>query len=319
MIEGHLVNKTVLITGATGFIGSAIVDCFAKKGGVRLVAAVRDKDAKIPEGVEKMLVLSIDGATDWSGKIDDIDIIVHAAGRAHIINDTSPNPCEEYKKVNVDGTVTLLKEAIRSKVERFIFISSISVNGESTEDYSSFHCDDIPNPISEAAKSKYHAEKEIQALLEQDDAEYVIVRPPLAYGPNVKANFKKLVQLATSKVPLPLGNVDNRRSYVSVRNLVEVLYLCCFKESAANQVFLVSDGIDVSTPRLLKSIARVYGVPSLVFPFPVKVLSLVLRFLGQEVQFKKMSSSLVLDIEKTKELLEWEPDTDLEKHLKEII
>ncbi len=273
-----------------------------------LRAAVRtDVPDLFDQLVDTYCIPDITGATDWSQVLMSCDVVIHTAARVHIMEENSCNPLDEFRRVNVEGTLNLARHAVKQGVKRFIFISSIGVNGESTSDQRPFKPDDLPKPDSAYAISKYEAEQGLLALASETGLEVVIIRPPLVYGPGAKGNFQRMMKLISSGIPLPLGRVNNQRSFVYVGNLVCLIMRCVEHPQAANQVFLVSDGDDLSTTELLHKIGSSLEKPARLLPIPYRILGLSATLLGKKAIFQRLCGSLQVDISKTCELLDWQP------------
>jgi nucleoside-diphosphate-sugar epimerase len=254
--------------------------------------------------------------TDWQKVLEGVDVVVHTAARAHIMIDTVGDPLSQYRKVNVEGALNLARQAAVAKVKRFIFISSIKVNGESTAAGKPFTPDDQPNPADPYGISKWEAELGLQQLAAATGMEVVIIRPPLLYGPGVKANFLSMMRWINDGVPLPLARIDNRRSLVAIDNLVDLIITCIDHPAAANQVFLAGDGDDLSTAELAKCIGKALGKPARLFPFPVSILSLAAGLLGKKSVVQRLTDSLQVDISRAGELLAWKPPVTLDQCLR---
>ena len=292
----------VLITGFSGFVGSHLLDDLKNDFQIKLVG--RNK----PLGEYDFLQTSIDGSTDFSPILQDVDLVIHVAARAHIMNDTATDPLEEFRAVNVRGTLNLAHQAAQSGVKRFIYISSIKVNGEQTPFEKPFKFSDQRMPEDAYGLSKSEAEEQLMSLAKQTGMEYVFIRPPLVYGKGVKANFSALMKLAGKKLPLPFGAINaNKRSLVSVYNLIDLIKVCIEHPHAANQTFLVSDGDDLSTTSMVKLMAEVQGVKPLLVPLPVWSLKLLGKITGKSDMISRLTDSLRVDITHTQETLNWTP------------
>ncbi|MCU7842290.1 MAG: SDR family oxidoreductase [Candidatus Thiodiazotropha sp. (ex Monitilora ramsayi)] len=307
----------ILITGATGFIGQRLVQGLLKQSTHRLSALTRRRNSSLPEGVHPILINTIDGESDYAASLDGIDVVIHLAARVHKMDDTGDASYPAYKATNVDGTLRLARQAAMAGVKRFIYLSSIKVNGEFTRPGAPFKADDPPHPTDPYAVSKYEAERALMLLTQETALEFVIIRPPLVYGPGVKANFQKLMEIVRRGIPLPLGAIKNRRSLVSIDNLVSLIQHCIDHTAAKNQIFLVSDDQDLSTTELLRRIAASMNRSVFLIPFPTSLLQLIARLLGKEEVTKRLLGDLQVDVTKTKNLLEWQPVTTLEESLRD--
>jgi UDP-glucose 4-epimerase len=250
---------------------------------------------------------NITPSTNWSEGLLGVDVVIHLAGRAHVLNETEPNPLEIYRQINVASTYNLALQAADMGVKRFIFISTIKVHGEETEIDSPFTENSTYAPASDYAISKMEAEVMLQKVSQDSGMEVVIIRPPLVYGPSVSANFKRLIRLAASGWPLPLGGIRNVRSFVSVNNLTSLVVQCIDHPLAANQAFLVSDGYDVSTSELVENLSNALGVNKVLFRLPACFWTFCSHFPYLRALSHKMTSSLRVDISKAKRLLGWRP------------
>ncbi len=300
----------VLITGATGFVGSQLCETASQNGwSVQRVL----RRSGVLDGV---VVGDIEPDTDWLQALVDIDVVVHLAARVHIMNDDSSDPLAEFRKVNTDGTLNLARQAAESGVKRFIYLSSIKVNGEITETGQSFVPDDTFVPDDPYGLSKYEAEQGLLALAKETNMEVVIIRPPLVYGPGVKANFHSMMRWIYKGVPLPFGAVYNQRSLVALDNLVSFIIHCIDHPKAANGVFLISDGEDVSTTELLQKVAKAFDKKAVLLPVPVSLMKFVARLLGKADVANRLFGSLQVDSSKARDLLGWKPVITMDGQLK---
>lgn len=305
----------ILVTGATGFVGKALCASLLKRYPVRI--AVRDATVEgLPAGAEvAQKVLSVE--EDWSNALIDIYTVVHCAARVHVMNEQSVDPLTEFRRVNVDGTLRLAKQAAAAGVNRFIFLSSIKVNGEQTKAGRPFTADQLPDPGDPYGISKMEAENCLRILAKETGMEVVIIRPPLVYGPGVKANFLSMMQVLWRGIPLPFGAVtSNKRSLVSLDNLIDLIVTCLDHPAAANQTFLISDGKDLSTAALLRRMSEALGRPARLLPVPVSLLQLGATLLGKRNIAQRLCGSLEVDISKTSELLGWKPPFSVDESLR---
>jgi UDP-glucose 4-epimerase len=257
----------------------------------------------------------LEPATDWSVALGGILVVVHCAARVHVMADTAANPLEEFRRVNVQGTLNLARQAAAAGVRRFVIVSSIGVNGAETFQRP-FTAHDEAAPHSPYAASKYEAELGLQALAAETGLEVVIIRPPLVYGPGAPGNFGSLMRWLKRGVPLPLGAIHNQRSLVALDNLVDLLVTCITHPAAANQTFLVSDGEDVSTTELLRRMGEAMGRPARLLPVPVSLLKLAAIVVGKPDVAQRLCGSLQVDISKTRQLLSWTPPLSLDEGLR---
>lgn len=307
----------ILVTGATGFVGSAVVRrLLADDAHGRVVVAVRRGELSWPEGVIQVQTGDLAPSTDWSAALNGVSGVVHCAARVHVMQDTATDPLDEYRRVNVQGTLNLARQATAAGVRRFVFVSSIKANGEATQPGHPFTADDVPAPLDSYGVSKVEAEQGLRELADSTGMEVVIVRPPLVYGPGVKANFAATMRWLARGVPLPLGRIQNARSMVARDNLVDLLVTCLRHPAAAGQTFLVSDGEDVSTTELLRRMGLAMGKPARLLPVPAAWLQLAATMLGKRDIAQRLCGSLQVDIEKTRCLLSWQPPLTLNQGLK---
>ena len=291
----------ILLTGASGFVGVAVLSSL-QRNGTPVVSAVRSG-----VGADKVVVGNIDGATQWRDALRDVSCVIHSAGRAHVVNDTALDPLAEFRAVNVAGTLNLARQAATQGVKRFVFLSSAKVNGEASLPGAPFTADQAPAPLDPYGVSKMEAEQGLRAQAAETGMEVVIIRPVLVYGPGVKANFRSMMSWLAKGVPLPLGAINNQRSLVALDNLVDLIVTCIDHPAAANQTFLASDGEDVSTSELLRRMAKALGRPARLLPVPAWLLQTAARLLGKGDVAQRLCGSLQVDISKTRNLLGWTP------------
>jgi nucleoside-diphosphate-sugar epimerase len=310
----------ILVTGANGFVGSALSKHIEEKGDTVRRVIRRKSGARIDPS--EYVVGDIDGNINWLSSLDGIDVVVHLAARVHVMNDRAINPLDEFRKVNTEGTKNLARQAANAGVRRFVYLSTVKVHGERTGFGSKSHRfseSDTPNPSGDYAISKLEAEQGLIQISKETGLEVVFVRSPLVYGPDVKANFLRLLSLIDKGVPLPIGCIDNRRSLVSLENLVDYLFKCIKEPAAANETFMVSDGEDLSTPELVRRIAGFMGRPARLVPVPEALLRLGGRLLGKSAEIDRLCSSLQVDITKAKRVLNWEPPLNIDDGLKKTV
>jgi nucleoside-diphosphate-sugar epimerase len=308
----------IAVTGADGFVGQAVVRQLAANGN-QVLAYVRRSGAFAPmAGVTLMAAPDLGQHADWLLQPEHgIHALVHTAARVHTIQDTSTDPLAEFRQANVEGTVSLARQAAYAGVKRFVFLSSIKVNGEFTEVGTPFTADDEPAPQDPYGISKHEAEQLLCEISDNTGMEVVIIRPPLVYGPGVKANFKSMMYWLARGVPLPLAAVtENRRSLVALDNLVDLIVKCLTHPAAANQTFLVSDGEDLSTADLLKRMGVVSGHSARLFPIPLSMLKLCAAMVNKSGIYQRLCRSLQLDISKTRQMLTWDPPISVDEGLR---
>jgi UDP-glucose 4-epimerase len=259
------------------------------------------------------------GETNWSPALGGVDVVVHCAARVHMMHDPAADPPVAFRAVNVQGTVRLAQQAAAAGVRRFVFVSSVKVHGDATAPGRPFRADDAAAPQDAYGQSKWEAEQALQVFVQSVAMELVIVRPPLVYGPGVRANFAALMRWVQRGWPLPFAALDNRRSLVALDNLVDLLCLCLHHPGAAGQVFMVSDGEDVSTAELVRRLAEVLGRPARLFPIPVVWLERAAALVGKRPAVQRLCGSLQVDIEKTRSVLGWQPPLSLEQGLQQLV
>ncbi len=313
--------KKVLVTGANGFIGNALCKRLLAEGLI-INAVTRKKRASLyvdqtndPNQINHIEVDDISGTIDWRDALKNVDIIVHLAARVHMMSENQQSSLNDYRRVNVYGTQKLAVQAARAGVKRFVFLSSVKVNGEEkSEPYTE---SDEPSPKDAYARSKMEAEIELKVIADKSKMEYVILRPPLVYGPWVKANFFNLMRLIDNKFPLPLGGIINQRSFIFLGNLIDCIYNCMTHSSAANKLYLVSDDSDLSTPELVRSIADALEKRCILFKIPTPLLRKTGNLLGKGELVNRLIGSLAVDIKKIKKELAWVPLYQVKSGLQE--
>jgi len=302
----------ICLTGSSGFVGSRLlyelkqVTTFQVAGLCRRLPHGRDCS-----GLHAMGDLQ---EADLSTPLSGVDVLIHAAARAHIMKDEVADPLAEYRRVNVEGTLNLARQAAAAGVKRFVFISSIGVNGNIS--IRPFRVDDHTNPAEPYAQSKWEAEQGLMKLAAETSMEVVIIRPPLVYGPGAPGNFGSLVRWVEKGIPLPLGAIHNKRSLVGIDNLVDLIIRCIDHPAAANQVFLAGDGEDLSTTELLRGVGKAMGKPARLIPVPAGLLQFGATLLGRKTMAQRLLGSLQVDISKTCELLDWKPPYTVEEGLR---
>ncbi len=307
--------RRVLVTGATGFVGSALVRALDNQSGYLPVSVVRSKANAAVANAQSFYISDISSSTEWGDSLKGVAVIVHAAARVHVMKEVAADALTEFRKINVEGTVNLARQAAQAGVKRFVFISSIKVNGEETNPGHPFTADDNPAPSDPYGISKKEAEGALLALSQETGMEVVIIRPTLIYGPGVKANFRNMMGWLKKGIPLPFGAIHNKRSLVSLENLVSLILVCLKHDNAAGQIFLVSDGVDLSTTELLNRTAEALGVKSRLIPVPERLLVFCAVALGRRALSQRLCGSLQVDISKTRTLLGWNPPVSVQDAL----
>ena len=280
----------ILITGQNGFIGKALFNLLQQQGH-KVQGTVRSEQKTDKDIVA---VGDISSTTNWTEALKDIESVIHLANRAHVLNDKAKDPLTVFRQVNVDGTIQLAKQAVESGVKRFIFVSSIKVNGEFT-DQKPFNVNDRPDPQDPYAISKLEAENALRKISKKSSMEVIIIRPPLVYGQGVKGNFQRLKRLVELGVPLPFASINNKRSLISLDNLIQILAKSISYPALANQILLVADEQDLSTPELIRKIATSINKPVRLFHFPPNLLKILGKLIGQSKLIERLCENLQID------------------------
>jgi nucleoside-diphosphate-sugar epimerase len=310
-----LILQNVFVTGASGFIGNAFCRKMLAEGWhVRGAVRSLSKKTALPPGMDIVEIGSIGPSTEWEAALEGIDTVVHLAARVHVVNESSADPISSYRNANVAGTKRLAQIAHSKNVRRFVYVSSIKVNGEGRS--APYTAEDEPAPVDPYGISKFEAEQELQSIAGKTGLELVIVRPPLVYGPEVKANFLQLIKLVDRGIPLPLARVTNRRSLIFLENLIDALLHCIVHPKAAGKTFLLSDGEDLSTPELIQKISSALGRPGRLFPLPSGFLRFLGRLTGKTKAVNRLLESLSLDSSNIRIELNWKPPFSMEEGLK---
>ena len=310
------VKDSVLVTGATGFVGHFLCERLLAQGfSVRGTMLKSENPESLVAGVEPVTVELLGVNTPWSHALTDVETIIHLAARVHIMDDASTDPLMEFRKVNVEGTAQLAREAANAGARRLVFISSIKVNGE--ESVTPYRHDTPPDPTDPYGISKWEAEQALRRIEAETGLEVVIVRPTLVYGPGVKANFLNMMKIISNGFPLPLASITNKRSLIYVGNLVDALATCAVHPAAAGKTYLVSDCEDVSTPGLIRRTASALGVPARLIPFPVSLMRLAGKLTGKSGAVNRLTGSLTVDSSKIQRELGWKPPFTMDEGLRE--
>ena len=313
MSEG-VEGRRIGVTGATGFVGRAVVARLAAEG-AQPVALCR-RTAEIAGAVETRIVGEMDGGTAWVDALKGLDAIIHCAARVHVMADSAKDPLAEFRRVNRDGTLTLARACAAAGVGRLVFVSSIKVNGEATpfdpetEQSKPFTAEDLPDPQDPYGSSKAEAEAGLWQIAAETGLDVVVVRPVLVYGPGAGGNLDRLLRLLSRGIPLPLGRIDNRRSLIGVDNLADLLVRTAWHQRAGGQTFLASDGEDLSTPDLLRHLADALGRRAVLLPLPVPLLKMAGWLTGRSGEIDRLTGSLQVDSGPLRRELEWQaPET----------
>lgn len=305
-------SRKIVITGASGFVGRALAERLQCDGEQVLGICRGDRDLSFP-------IVTIPSLEDpWALRktLNGAEIVVHCAARAHVMQDTAEDPLSVFRKINRDMTLAVARKSAESGVRRFVFLSSIKVNGESTSGRGPFRPDEQACPEDPYGFSKLEAEQGLIEIASETGMEVVIIRPPLVYGPGVKGNFASMMRLVKKGLPLPLGAVHNKRSLVALDNLVDLIVTCIDHPDGANQVFLAGDGEDLSTTELLRAVAVAMGKPSRLLPLPAGLLMAGAAILGRKAVAQRLLGSLQVDISKAQSSLGWQPPLSVNDGLK---
>ncbi|UWH26744.1 SDR family oxidoreductase [Aeromonas veronii] len=305
----------ILLTGATGFVGGAVLTQLIQQSGLPVRTYGRRAPIDLPKNLAHV-VGELDGGRDYASALQSVDVVIHCAAQAHMMNNLASNGADIYHDANVDGTLNLARQAIAAGISRFIYISSVKVNGESTVDNRPFNHACPAAPEDSYARSKLAAEDGLRELATNSGMELVIIRPPLVYGAGVKGNFSSLLAIAKKNLPLPLGAIHNQRSMVALDNLVDLIITCVTHPHAANQTFLVSDDEDISTTQLLEMIARAAGKSPRLLPVPMSWLRLAGKLTGKQAVIERLCGNLQVDISHTKVTLGWQPPISVEEGIR---
>lgn len=305
---------TILLTGATGFVGSALTRQLHQQG-YSLTAVVRRVTDSLPGTIQQTPVGDLRPNTNWTPVLNGVDTVIHLAARVHVMRDDTTDPLAAFRRINTIATLNLAQQAADARARRFIYLSSIKVNGENTTD-KPFTPKEHNVPTDPYALSKYEAERGLMEMAQQTGMEIVIIRPPLVYGPGVKGNFRQLIQWTHRGIPLPLGAIHNQRSLVALDNLINLVITCINHPAAANQTFLISDDEDLSTTELLQRLGNALDKPACLFPVPQGLLEHGLKLIGKGDIARRLCSDLRIDISNTKQRLDWKPPVSVDEGLR---
>lgn len=308
----------ILVTGGNGFIGKAICENLKKKNCTINITSRKDLVSNFKD-LRFYKINEIDENTKWSQALDKVSCLIHCAAKTHVMKKSKKNSLISFRRVNVQGTINLAKQAAACGVKRFIFLSSIKVNGERTDKSIKFKYNDIPKPEDSYGVSKWEAEKGLWKISKETGLEVVIIRAPLVYGPAVKGNLRRLIKLIQSGIPLPFSLIKNQRSLVGIDNLVDLIIHCIDHHKASGNIFLVSDGKDLSTPDLVRGIASSIELSARLFPLPLIILKFFGLILGKKLEIDRLIGSLRIDNSYTKETLNWTPPLSVEEGIRRMV
>jgi nucleoside-diphosphate-sugar epimerase len=311
------VKEHILLTGYSGFLGGSVSNRLLRRD--NHVSVIIRVPCKVDLSINAILVNSISSSYNWTNVLNSVDVIIHCAARVHIMSNKSIDSLSQFREVNVGGALNFARQAAESGVKRFIFISSIKVNGESTLESSKFSSSDEMSPEDPYGISKAEAEEGLSAIAKETGMEIVIIRPPLVYGPGVKGNFLNLLKLSKLPIPLPFGLINNKRSMIYLDNLVDLIVRCIDHPNAANRVFLASDGDDLSLARLLTLIRQAMNKSSLLLPIPVFLFNLMGRLIGKTAVVDRLIGDLQVDSSDAKKYLDWSAPYTVEQGIKATV
>ena len=305
----------ILITGATGFIGSSL--CKELKS--RNIDFIEASRRITTNNKNHFYISNISQDTIWKEPLRYTEKVIHTAARVHVMKDNSKDSLKKFESINLQGTLNLAKQSVEAGVKRFIFLSSIKVNGEETRKGQPFFYDDVVSPQDSYALSKYKAEQKLKELCKDTSMDLVIVRPPLVYGPGVKGNFALMMKLVSLNLPLPLKGITNLRSLVSIYNLTDFLILCAQYEAEINDTLLISDDEDISTTELLKKLTFIKGKKDLLFELPKPILVSLFTLINRKKEIQRLTSNLQVDITHTKDKVSWRRKYSFDQSLKQML
>lgn len=312
-------SVNILITGATGFVGRALLHRLCETPENSVIALSRRPVKDVPSNAEVVISTGFSLPEGGRSLLSDVDVVVHCGARVHQMRDDPRTCLEEYRRINVVETMKLAKQAAEANVKRFVYISSIKVNGELTSPGRAFTAEDVPNPVDPYGISKMEAEVELHRFIASTKMEVVIVRPVLVYGPGVRANFLTLIDWINKGIPLPFARVSNKRSFVYLDNLVDFIQLCMVHHAAANEIFLISDGEDLSTPSLVSKIGSSMGKRPFMIPVPVWLMTFCASLLGKSSISTRLFASLQVDVKKNTMLLNWKAPYSVDQGIESTV
>jgi nucleoside-diphosphate-sugar epimerase len=314
-----MMARSVLVTGASGFVGRALVAALATDDRFRVRAAYRTAPVSAPAGVEALATGEIDAPQGWNVALQGINAVVHTVARTHVMRETEADALTSYRQINVLGTLSLARAAAAAGVKRFVFLSSIKVNGEATPIGRPFTEADAPAPLDAYGISKLEAERALSVLADETGLEVVVLRPPLIYGPGIKGNLERLTRLVARGVPLPLGAIRNQRSMIGLDNLCSAIMASLSQEAAVGRTYLVADGHDISTPELIRLIGAAMGKSPSLWAVPVALLHLAGGLTGRADEVRRLTGSLQVDAGLISRELGWQPETSVEAGLRAMV
>ena len=304
----------ILLTGATGFIGTPLVQKL-RASGIKVIGVTR----KIVKHQDDFFLREITPYTAWDDALKGVDVIIHTAGRVHVMNEDGKDLLEIYRDSNLRSTLNLANQAVTSGVKRFIFISSVKVLGEKTIDGVKFSPHSPYAPVDPYSISKMEAEIGLKKIAESSNLEVIIIRPPIVYGPGVKANFLRMLKLIQLGVPLPFGDLNNKRSMVFIDNLTDFVIICIFHKNADNKIFMVSDGHDISVSTLFKKLGIYLDSRPILIPIPASVLLFLTKLGVLKSSLPRLAEGLEVDVTKTMEILDWTPNFSVDEGLRKTV
>lgn len=296
-----------LITGASGYVGSRLIEIMGQKGGYKIIAHTHTRQVARTDGVESHVTGDVDNEALWGSILDGVEYVIHCASRVHVMQERSADPLREFRRVNFHGTINLARQCIDAGVRRFIYLSTIGVNGQETGVDTYFSEEDSANPHNDYSLSKYEAELGLMEIARESKLEVVIIRPPLIYGPNAPGNFGLLLRLLRKKIPLPMAGIYNKRSFLALDNLIDFIIICLLHPMAKNELFLISDDEDISTSDLISNIAKAAQLPNRSFYLPLGLLRSFMRLGISKAAMHGLTGNLRIDMRKAKCVLGWTP------------